>query len=683
MILLMHNKQRSLQFVMLFFCTSLLLISMLLFALIATDIIFSRITTNAEDLLSRSITIAWQEYNRFFDEEIHSLTAIGSFEETRAMFSSREKIIHPLSLPSSEDDFCLAIDHHGKVIGSSLNRNTSSPSQLIQILAPAWRDGKTHASSELLRLDDYSVLFPPELIQNAQLSLSKSSEISIKDLPVMVQLATVPVFAQDQTLLGCLVSGRIVNNDETMENSYSKLVPNSYFSIGVNGIRIASNIIKNPGTVSLLGEKMPLNMYQTTNKGERYIGKTQPEPGVVHLVVSDPIRNGNGEIIGSIGIGILSQSVTNLKRDTVLTLLFSIVFCLCIAISIAILLSKKISHPIIELSKLAEEISQTEYITELHLNQLAVPAMSQFTEINCLYHCFRNMTTTLFKKNNEANAYLEELNQGHEKLQALTSELQQANSLLEFRVKIRTDELQHTVEGLKTLNYLKTQFLANMSHELRTPLNSIIGFSEMLSDKLYGALNKTQEEYLQIILHSAHHLLDIINDILDLSSIEREKVTLNKQLVSLNELISAVIEMMSVQANKKGLTLNYSAETLHLYVDILRIKQVLWNILSNSIKFTPSGGLIEVKAIQEGSQVVISVRDTGIGMSEEEQQHVFDEFYQGGDLYKRKFDGVGLGLPLSKKLVALHGGTIELKSKLGEGTTVTIRLSIEGGPSVG
>ncbi len=673
----MHNKQRSLQLVMLYFCISILLISMLLFTLVATNIIFSRITTNIEDLLSRSITIAWQEYDRFFDEENHSLAAMGSSEETRAMLSSREKTVQPFSSPLSEEDFLLAIDHHGKVIGSSLMRNTSPPSQLSRMVAPAWKDGKTHNSSELLRLGDYMKLFPEELIQKAQLPHNESSGTSIKDLPVMVQLAAVPVFDQDHTLLGCLVGGKIINNDETMDKSYSNLVPNSYFSIGVNGIRISTNIVKSHATVSFVGEKQPIRMYQTTNKGERYIGQTQPEPGVVHLVVSDPIRNGDSKIIGSLTIGILSQGVTNLKRDTMLTLLISMLICLGVAISIAIFLSKKISHPITELSQLAEEISQTESITEVHLNQLAVPAMSYFTEINRLHYCFRNMTTTLFKKSAEAKTYLEELNQGQEKLLALASELQQANNLLENRVRMRTEELQHAVEELKTANSLKTQFLANMSHELRTPLNSIIGFSEMLSDELYGELNETQKEYLEIVLNSANHLLELINDILDLSSIEREKVNLEKQPASLKELISSVVDIMSVQAIKKGLTLNYFVEAPQLYIDILRIKQVLCNVLSNSIKFTPSGGLIEVKAIQKGSQVVISVKDTGIGMSEEEQQNIFDEFYQGGDLYKRKHDGVGLGLPLTKKLVALHGGTIELTSKLGEGTTVTIYLPID------
>lgn len=231
---------------------------------------------------------------------------------------------------------------------------------------------------------------------------------------------------------------------------------------------------------------------------------------------------------------------------------------------------------------------------------------------------------------------------------------------------------------LKALNTLKTQFLANMSHELRTPLNSIIGFSEMLYDELYGPLNATQKEYLEIILSSARHLLQIISDILDLSRIEQGKITLSKQEVSLAELVHSVESIIRPQAENRRLSLLtlLPGSLPTVSVDPTRIKQVLYNLLSNAVKFTPPGGTITIKADCNKQEVAVTVEDTGIGIKKEDQARVFDEFYQAESLYEKKFEGVGLGLPLSKRLIELHNGRIELESAVGKGTKVTFYLPL-------
>lgn len=179
---------------------------------------------------------------------------------------------------------------------------------------------------------------------------------------------------------------------------------------------------------------------------------------------------------------------------------------------------------------------------------------------------------------------------------------------------------------LRAANRLKTRFLANMSHELRIPLNSIIGFSEMLRDEIYGPLNETQKEYVDIVLKSSRHLHQLLSDILDLCRVEQDMTLLAKQQVRIEDLIEATVSIVRPQAEAAGLrlTVDTSPDLPPLWADPLRIKQVLYNLLSNAIKFTPSGGAIEVRARHAGGEAAVAVSDTGIGISEEDQAHVCD-----------------------------------------------------------
>ena len=215
-----------------------------------------------------------------------------------------------------------------------------------------------------------------------------------------------------------------------------------------------------------------------------------------------------------------------------------------------------------------------------------------------------------------------------------------------------------------------------MSHEIRTPLNSIIGFSDVLGEESFGALNVKQKEYIQIILSSAKHLLDLINDILDMSIIDQGRSTLHKQLENPNELVHSVMNVLRAQLDRKQLQFHlFLDESIPaILLDPVRIKQVLYNIVNNAIKFTPSGGTISISSKYEQQQVIMVIQDTGIGIAAEVQEKVFDEFFQAEHSYKRLFAGVGLGLPLSRKLLEMHGGTITLSSRIGTGTSVTLSI---------
>ena len=223
----------------------------------------------------------------------------------------------------------------------------------------------------------------------------------------------------------------------------------------------------------------------------------------------------------------------------------------------------------------------------------------------------------------------------------------------------------------------KSEFLANMSHELRTPLNAIIGFSEVLVDRMFGDLNEKQDEYLKDIYASGQHLLSLINDILDLAKIEAGRMELEVADFDLPTAIDNALTLVRERASRRGITLGHSVdERLGLIRgDERKVKQVLLNLLSNALKFTPERGRIDVIAGVSDGTAEISVKDTGVGIASGDQEAVFEEFRQVGTADK-KVEGTGLGLALSRKFIELHGGRIWVQSELGKGSTFTFTLPI-------
>src|SRR5262247_2605207 len=219
-----------------------------------------------------------------------------------------------------------------------------------------------------------------------------------------------------------------------------------------------------------------------------------------------------------------------------------------------------------------------------------------------------------------------------------------------------------------------------MSHELRTPLNAIIGFSEVLSEGMFGEINEKQTEYLKDILESGQHLLSLINDILDLSKIEAGRMELEATDFDLPSAIENALILVRERAGRRRIMLGRSVDERlgTIRADERKVKQVLLNLLSNALKFTPEGGRIDVRAgLQDGS-AEISVTDTGVGIAPEDQEAVFEEFRQVGTAAK-KVEGTGLGLALSRKFIELHGGKIWVKSAVGAGSTFTFTLPVRHG----
>ncbi|MDY0387614.1 MAG: histidine kinase N-terminal 7TM domain-containing protein [Methanolobus sp.] len=228
-------------------------------------------------------------------------------------------------------------------------------------------------------------------------------------------------------------------------------------------------------------------------------------------------------------------------------------------------------------------------------------------------------------------------------------------------------------------NVAKSAFLANMSHELRTPLNSIIGFSDMLIEKKVGNLNKKQTKYVSNVSNSGKHLLNVINDILDISKIEAGKMELFDDNASIDELVDEVLMSCSPLAlNKKiELILNNDCDTKTIKADKVRLKQILYNLVSNAIKFTYDGGKVTLNIKSINENIRFEIIDTGKGISKEDQDKLFTVFGQLDTANDRTYEGIGLGLAIVKKLVEMHKGTVWVESELGKGSTFIFELPIE------
>lgn len=253
-------------------------------------------------------------------------------------------------------------------------------------------------------------------------------------------------------------------------------------------------------------------------------------------------------------------------------------------------------------------------------------------------------------------------------------------------LKALADTLRERNLQLEAASRIKSEFLANMSHELRTPLNAIIGFSEVLRDGLAGELEPRQREYANEIFTSGGHLLALINDLLDLSKVEAGRMTLDLEPLNVAQLIHAGLQVVkgTAMAHRQRLSADVADNLDGVWLDGRKVKQILYNLLANAVKFTPDGGDVHVvvrrvirAAAPDGPEapfLEILVNDSGIGVSMADQGRIFEPFTQIDGTLARRYQGTGLGLAMVRRLVELHGGTVALRSTPGEGSTFTVRL---------
>jgi two-component system, sensor histidine kinase and response regulator len=259
----------------------------------------------------------------------------------------------------------------------------------------------------------------------------------------------------------------------------------------------------------------------------------------------------------------------------------------------------------------------------------------------------------------------------------LYREVQQQKQTLEQRVIERTQQLQEVTQAAQSANRAKSEFLASVTHELRTPLTCIIGMSTTLQRWSQDMLNDRQQNFLQMIHDSGEQLLTLINDILDVSQAEADQIALNWSEVSPSLLARRTLKTFEGQAALLGIDLELEVQTEkgdRLTADLRRVQQVLFNLLDNAIKFTPEGGQITLRVFRDDPQIIFQVQDTGIGIAASQIPLLFEKFHQLNGGYQRQYKGTGLGLALTKQLVELHGGWIEVESALNVGSCFTIRL---------
>ncbi|MBU4556696.1 MAG: hypothetical protein KJ747_07490 [Actinobacteria bacterium] len=257
------------------------------------------------------------------------------------------------------------------------------------------------------------------------------------------------------------------------------------------------------------------------------------------------------------------------------------------------------------------------------------------------------------------------------------------NTELERIVEERNQSLTHTNIDLTKATLAKSTFLASMSHELRTPLNAIIGFSGLLANGMVGNLEPEQEKQVKMINDAGHHLLKLVNEVLDLSAVEAGHTSIQRKPVDISASIRRIVDSVSPLAAERGLELSFEVApgAERMGTDHLRLEQVLFNLLGNAIKYTDSGS-IRISVHRTDDDVVFAVADTGRGIATEHLAQVFDDFYQVADGVTELAEGAGLGLTVSKRLVELMGGTLSATSTHGVGSVFTVCLPVEAGPQI-
>jgi signal transduction histidine kinase len=263
-----------------------------------------------------------------------------------------------------------------------------------------------------------------------------------------------------------------------------------------------------------------------------------------------------------------------------------------------------------------------------------------------------------------------------ERLRVYVAELETTKRELEAT----TANLTRALDAAAEASQAKSQFLATMSHELRTPLNSIIGFSELLKRELFGPIGDARYKgYVNDVYRAGKHLLALVNDVLDFSKIDAGHLTLQEDHIDIAETLATSLRMVEGQAETIGVTLEreIANDLPILRADERRVRQILLNLLSNAIKFTPRGGRVRLVAFADDNEFVVQIADNGIGMAREDIPRALQRFGQLDSDLNRKYEGTGLGLPLTKKLAELHGGRLEIESELCVGTTVTVAFPAE------
>lgn len=653
-------------------------IAPMLFILLLSDhILNDQIQKASQGYLQNALKIGYnQMVNRLDEMEKMSVKTTDSagFRQylQRNNIASITEMLNDVNQVYDYIDFYMVFNaDKGLILNRPTIKNTKIP-QLDKLCEAAKQNRYAVTSTELIDLNDLFDSDSKEYDQYKVL-ISKSAEKNEYLTKCLVFVSVSPVYNKENNqLLGFLAFGDIVNNDAYFPKTYSQSVENSYMAISVDDIRVTSNI-RSPKKQNFIGSSTPLAISTLKGTTNVFYGKVDYD-GEVHIFLDKPIVDYDGKDIGMLGVGIPEDKfsiIMDTQRDIIV---FVTGLCLIIMIFITKYVSGRIAAPILKATELANQIARGDSDIVIDSQYL----QNSNSETTILLNAFNKMVCDLKKSEEERNEYLGKLQSEHAELLNMSEQLAELNKNLEEKVRLRTQNLWEAVNDLKKTGKIKSLFIANMSHELRTPLCAIINSAEIMREEIIGPMNEKQHKYINNIIASGRHLLQLINSVLDLSKIEAGKMTLVIGDYSMSAIVAESFNMVKNLAYKKNqkVTIQMNPTDFIVKVDANKIKQILCNILSNAIKFTPQGGNVLVDVQKKGDSVQIKVQDNGIGIKEEDQKRIFNEFEQVDNSYEKQYEGTGLGLPLTKKLVELHNGKILLLSKFGEGTEVIITIPI-------
>lgn len=466
-----------------------------------------------------------------------------------------------------------------------------------------------------------------------------------------------------------LVLGEVINNNMRYPEYYTERVADSFLSFVVDDVRVSTNLAPGKDHSSQLGTSVPVSLGDVSDGG--YFSSELSSAGYQYYYLYTAAENYWGEPIASMGVGIREAVYSNLIHNNVRVVFVVALVLSPLVIAVSWLFSNRITRPLKTGRRMVERIMQGDY------EAVARYPMPEDTinESDQLVASLRTMAVELNESQRKIKETVSDLKASKEAAQDLSDQLLRANDNLEITVRARTLELQQLAEGLAVSNSTKTRFIANISHELKTPLTSSISAADLLLSEMFGTLNGKQRDYVGNIHRSSSHLLELINDILATAKIDEGRSNLYFEEFSVVDALDEVVRTVSGSSPARATDVRVSCEPadLTLSADRVVLKQVLYNLLSNATKFSEAGSeiRIDVREIVRGGRSVVdfSIADRGIGIAASDLDRVFYEFEQVENSYSRTYEGTGLGLPLARRQVELHGGKLWLESELGYGTT--------------
>lgn len=567
-------------------------------------------------------------------------------------------------------DYAVILDKNNEVLAKASPQMRYNKSIWLERLVNAAGEGKSAITSdEAFELDDLfyngSILYKKFVIKISNPHPGEKEEFTKGSAGV----AVIPIMNESDEIQGTIIFADVINNDEFFPNHYSDSIQGSFLAFSVDGVRHCTNITNMDKTKRGVGTEAPRGIGITKQDAKQYFG-TDNVLGEKHIFLDERIYNYWGEDVVVVGVGIPEYRFQAIIKDNNTTVVYANLVCLLIMLLLGDYLAKKISKPIVVATEKAEKLNS------MISGDKKISGDAYDDEGELLVRTFDVFSENLMEHKKEKDLYTASLEKAHLKQTELTKELQLLNEQLEKTVNDKTMHLQGAIKELQEANQAKAQFLANISHELRTPLNVIIGSSEILKEPMLGELTQKQNNYVDNIHSSGTHLLQLINDILDVSKIAAGKMQLNISEFGIKDVVNQTVQNMRSFIAEKRLNIDVSIrpEDFLVRADVQKIRQILYNLVSNAVKFTNNDGHIQIKVIKLGNMMEVLVKDDGIGIADEDQERVFKEFEQVDTSLSRENGGTGLGLPLVKKLVEMHGGTVCLQSKIGEGTEILFTI---------